>query len=136
MKEQSSNTTAKSRSKLPIILFWIATVLASFELGFGALWDFNVLNPGYVPGVMRHIGYPAYMATILGTWKVLGCAAIIAPRFRRLKEWAYAGAVFNFSGAAVSHPMAGDKATAAIMPLVFTALTLVSWWLRPESRKL
>jgi hypothetical protein len=29
--------------------------------------------------------------------------ALLAPRLPRLKEWAYAGAVFNYTGAAASH---------------------------------
>ena len=39
---------------------------------------------------MAELGYPAYFVTILGTWKVLGGLAILAPRLPRLKEWAYA----------------------------------------------
>jgi DoxX-like family len=32
----------------------------------------------------------------------------MVPRFPRLKEWAYAGAVINYGGAAASHFLAGD----------------------------
>jgi uncharacterized membrane protein YphA (DoxX/SURF4 family) len=36
---------------------------------------------------MAELGYPAYVVTILGAWKVLGGLAILAPRLPRLKEW-------------------------------------------------
>ena len=43
---------------------------------------------------------------------------IIAPRFPRLKEWAYAGSFFQFSGA-VAALLAGDVVEAWLAPLVF-----------------
>ena len=47
---------------------------------------------------MTHLGYPTCFCVILGFWKVLG-AAVLAPRFPRLEEWAYAGTVHNSTGA-------------------------------------
>ncbi len=46
---------------------------------------------------MAHLGYPAYFCVILGVWKVLGASAVLARRFPRLKEWAYAGTVFDLT---------------------------------------
>jgi hypothetical protein len=59
-----------------------------------------------------HLGYPLYFVTILGFWKVLGAMALLAPRFPRLKEWAYAGTFFEMTGAAASHAMSGNAAVA------------------------
>ena len=59
-------------------------------------------------GILKHLGYPGYFSVILGVWKVLGSVAVLAPRFPRLKEWAYAGMFFNMTGAAASHLAAGD----------------------------
>lgn len=61
---------------------------------------------------------------------------MLAPRFPRLKEWAYAGIVFDLTGAAVSHAASGDGAAKVITPLVMVAITIASWSLRPHSRKL
>ena len=50
------------------------------------------------PAVIQPItalGYPLYLASILGVWKLLGAAAITAPGLPRLKEWAYAGVLFD-----------------------------------------
>jgi hypothetical protein len=58
------------------------------------------------------------------------------PRFPRLKEWAYAGILFEMTGAAASHAMGADGAWHVIVTLLFAALTVSSWALRPQSRTL
>ena len=40
---------------------------------------------------ITHLGYPVYLLTILGVWKILGVVGVLIPKFPRLKEWAYAG---------------------------------------------
>ena len=52
---------------------------------------------------MKHLGYPSYFLVLLGSWKVLGAVALLIPRHALLKEWAYAGAFFTYTGAIVSH---------------------------------
>jgi hypothetical protein len=51
------------------------------------------------------------------------------------KEWAYAGTVFDLTGAAASHLAVGDDAMKVATPLVFTALAFASWALRPPARR-
>ena len=85
---------------------------------------------------MAHLGYPAYFAAILGFWKVLGSIALVVPRFPRLKEWAYAGIFFDLTGAAVSHAVCHDEAWHVLVTSGFAVLTLVSWALRPQGRRL
>src|SRR5262249_9424315 len=51
-------------------------------------------------------------------------------------EWAYAGAFFQWTGAAASHLLAGDGVGAWLPPLVFTTFAVVSWALRPADRRL
>ncbi len=60
------------------------------------------------------------------------------PGFPQLKEGAYAGIVFNMTGAAVSHAFVGDYGAYAyhiFVPLSFAILVLASWMLRPKNRK-
>jgi len=64
--------------------------------------------PATTEGVLA-LGYPDHFLTILGVWKVLGAIAILAPRFPRLKEWAYAGSFFDFTGAIVAHTVSGSN---------------------------
>jgi len=87
------------------VAYWVTTALLAFELGLGGVWD--VLRVPQVRGVMDRLGYPAYFLIILGVWKILGAIAVIIPRFPRLKEWAYAGVVFNLTGALASHIASG-----------------------------
>jgi hypothetical protein len=51
------------------------------------------------------------------------------------QEWAYAGIVFNMTGAAAPHLAVGDGAGTLVGPLVFTGLALASWALRPPARR-
>lgn len=82
------------------------------------------------------LGYPAYLMTLIGVWKLLGTAAVLAPRMPLLKEWAYAGFFFCMSGAAISHFAAGHSVGLILPPLLLLALTMISWYLRPADRKL
>jgi hypothetical protein len=81
------------------------------------------------------LGYPLYLLTILGIWKVLGTVAVLIPRFPLLKEWAYAGFFFAMSGAIFSHLACGDSAKEFFGPVLLVVLTVVSWYFRPSDRK-
>jgi DoxX-like family len=93
----------------------------------------DILQLPYVRAVMEHLDYPIYFLVILGVWKIPCAVTLLAPRFPRLKEWAYAGAIFNYTGAGASHVAVGDGASQWAAPLFFAALTLASWALRPSS---
>jgi len=99
-------------------------------------WLMDVQHVPQVMVVMRHLGYPPYFTTILGIWKVLGALALVVPLFPRLKEWAYAGLTFELTGAAASHAMRADGIGNIAVPLIFAAIALVSWALRPQDRML
>jgi uncharacterized membrane protein YphA (DoxX/SURF4 family) len=116
------------------IAYWVTTGLIAAAFVLGGAVD-AIAAPDTV-AFLAHLGYPAYFARLIGVWKVLGGLALLAPRLPRLKEWAYAGIVFDLTGAAVSHAATGDAAARVMMPLVLTALALASWSLRPQSRKL
>jgi uncharacterized membrane protein YphA (DoxX/SURF4 family) len=120
--------------KLEKIGYWAATGLAAFAFVFGGIMD-ATRAPAVMVG-MEHLGYPAYFAVILGIWKVLGAVVLLVPRFPRLKEWAYAGMVFDLTGAAASHAVVGDPAANVVTPLVLLGIVAASWLLRPESRVL
>ena len=85
--------------------------------------------------MIQHLGYPLYLLTLLGVWKLLGVIAILIPKFGLLKEWAYAGFFFAMSGAVVSHLAVRDEPIALFGPLLLIVLTIVSWYYRPENRK-
>ena len=84
---------------------------------------------------ITHLGYPIYLLTILGLWKLLGVVAVLIPKFPLLKEWAYAGFFFVMSGAIFSHIAVGDRVVEMFPGLLLLILTVVSWYLRPADRK-
>lgn len=126
-------------TKINKIVYWIATLwLALGMLATGTLQLFKMKAEGAVapPGVegITHLGYPVYLLTILGVWKILGVVALLIPRFPLLKEWAYAGFFFAMSGALYSHIAVGDPVKELIPSLLLLVLTMVSWYFRPASR--
>jgi uncharacterized membrane protein YphA (DoxX/SURF4 family) len=119
------------------------TTVIVLELLAGGLTDLmhggtDVVAGQPVVDVLAHLGYPAYLLTILGLWKLSAGIALLAPGFPRLKEWAYAGAFFVYTGAAASGMVRGhnDPSTLIWGPLIFAAITIASWALRPQSRTL
>jgi DoxX-like family len=116
------------------LAYWIFTVIVAGEMIAGAMWD--LLRIEYVRVVLTHLGYPLYLLLILGVWKLPCGVVLLLPRFLRLKEWAYAGAFFNYSGAVASHVFVGDRATIWVWPLIFAIATVASWALRPPERRL
>ena len=113
--------------------YWVATVLLALGFLVGGVSDL-AHAPQVVDG-LASLGYPAYLASILGAWKVLGALAVAVPKFPRLKEWAYAGIAFDLSGALVSHLLCGQTDKIAF-PIVLLLVAGASWALRPASRKL
>jgi uncharacterized membrane protein YphA (DoxX/SURF4 family) len=113
------------------IVYWVATVSVAAELAVGGVWD--LLRIDYVRDVVEHLGYPTYLLTIMGVWKIPGAVALLIPRFPRLKEWVYAGAVINYASAVASHVIIGDGIGAIIAPAALLALTVTSWALRPAA---
>ena len=116
------------------IAYWTLTLIIGWEMIAGSMWD--LLRIEYTRSVLDHLGYPHYLLLILGVWKLPCAIAWFVPGFPRLKEWAYAGAIFNYTGAAASHLLVGDGPNRWAAPLVFALLTLGSWALRPPDRRL
>jgi hypothetical protein len=130
-----------TKSKTNKIIYWIATIWLStgmlstglFQL-FKAKVDGSLSPPG-VYGITR-LGYPVYILTILGVWKILGVIALLIPKYPLLKEWAYAGFFFLMSGAVYSHIANGDALSELIPGTIQLIATVVSWYFRPADRRL
>ena len=114
--------------------YWLATAVVAGELGLGGVWD--IARIPFVRDLAVHLGYPSYFLVLLGSWKVLGAVALLIPRHALLKEWAYAGAFFTYTGSIVSHLTTGyDRGEVGLLAAL-TAATVLSWALRPTSRRL
>ncbi|QHW35484.1 DoxX family protein (plasmid) [Paenibacillus rhizovicinus] len=116
------------------IAYWVSTISATALLFIGGI--LFIMQGEHQIEEMNHLGYPVYILTFLGIGRILGSVAIVIPRFPRLKEWAYAGFVIDLIAASASHAYAGDNLVEIASPLIFLVLIIVSWALRPSSRKL
>jgi uncharacterized membrane protein len=121
----------KKRNK---IIYWIATGFLSFGMLAGGVQQLLQIG-GYVE-IFTQLGYPLYLMSILGFWKILGVVAILVPKFPLVKEWAYAGFFFAMSGAAASHIAANQSFNEVIPSLVLLTMTVASWYFRPANRKI
>jgi len=115
------------------IIYWVATLWLA--LGMTATAVVQLLKNEQETAMMKQLGYPPYLLTLLGTWKILGVITVLVPRFPLLKEWAYAGFFFAMSGAVFSHIAIGDQAITLFGPLLLLVLTMISWYFRPPGRK-
>ncbi|MBC7900628.1 MAG: DoxX family protein [Saprospiraceae bacterium] len=114
-------------------IYWIATLWLA--LGMVSTGIVQLIRPEEEVAKLTHLGYPVYLLTILGIWKIMGVAAVLIPKFPVLKEWAYAGFFFAMSGAAISHIAVGDPVSEIFPSLLLLMLTVVSWHFRPGSRR-
>ncbi|TCK82917.1 DoxX family protein [Albibacterium bauzanense] len=115
------------------IIYWIATIWLA--LGMLSTGIVQLLKMKEEVDMMTNLGYPGYLLTILGVWKILGVIAVLIPKFPLLKEWAYAGFFFAMSGAVISHLVQGDDAKDFFGPILLLILIFVSWYFRPADRK-
>jgi hypothetical protein len=117
-----------------IIAYWVATLWLSLGMLSSA-----VLQLIKMPEVLQsfdRLGYPKYLLTLLGVWKIVGIIVLIAPKLPLAKEWAYAGFFFVASGALVSHIAVGEGFGEIFPSGLLLILTGASWYLRPEGRRL
>jgi hypothetical protein len=80
-------------------------------------WVFTILGPGAVFDALKHpeaiksvtmLGYPEYIVAYVGVAKIIGIIAILIPGYPRIKEWAYAGIIFDLITAMYSQIIMGE----------------------------
>lgn len=121
-------------SKRNKIIYWIATLWLS--LGMMSTGIVQLLKVDSEIEFILNMGYPVYFLTIISIWKILGVIAVLLPKFLLVKEWAYAGFFFCMSGAIFSHLALNHTFKEIAPPLLLLTLTVISWFFRPESRKI
>ena len=107
------------------IIYWILTGLFAFVMLGSAIPDMLVM-PIAVQG-FHEIGMPAYLLPFLGYAKLLGVIAILIPGYPRIKEWAYAGLIFDLIGATYSVASSGKEAANWIPMIPIIALGFGSY---------
>ena len=96
---------------------------------YALLWNHTVKE------IFDKIHFPYYFLTLLAISKILALVALLIPRFPRLKDWAYAGLVFVYGGATYLNLASHDKVMDWVSPAALGVIALVSWALRPPSRR-
>ena len=107
------------------VYFWIST-------------GFIFLMEGVMPALtsqtelakvgISHLGYPQYFGNALVIFKVLGVLALVIPNLpKRIKEWAYAGFIFDFLFASISHGVVDGINFQTFLPLIVLLILMVSY---------
>ena len=108
------------------IIFWTTTtIIFLFE---GVLTALTSQTDVAKQGV-SHLGYPLYFGSALVIFKVLGALVLIIPKLpKRLKELAYAGFLFDFLFASISHFAIDGMDFQSFFPLIFLAILGASYF--------
>jgi len=109
------------------IFYWSTTGLVLFFLLPGAVM--NIMKTPDWLEVFKALGYPEYLLPFLGVAKLCGCIVIVLPKLARLKEWAYAGIVFDLVGAIYSGLMVSGFEPAMLIMFVALGVVMSSYWL-------
>lgn len=121
-------------SKRNKIIYWTTTIFLSIGMLAGGIQQ--MLQIGGYNEIVTKLGYPLYMLSILGVWKIMGVIAILLPKRPLLKEWAYAGFFFVMTGAAISHIVMKEPFVEVVPSLTLLIVIIVSWYFRPVDRKM
>jgi uncharacterized membrane protein YphA (DoxX/SURF4 family) len=119
------------------IVYWIFTIWMCLGMVSTAVVQLMKMQDG--AGAVKSVtllGYPQYMLTILGVWKLLGVIAVLIPGFKLLKEWAYAGFFFVMSGALISHLIMHSPFKDTFPSILLLTLVIISYASRPANRKI
>jgi len=109
------------------IFYWIVTGLFLLLMLFSSIS--SLLAPAQAETFFKDLNMPSYLISFLSVAKILGVVAILIPGYPRLKEWAYAGMIFDLIGAMYCNYASG-KTTAEWLPIIFfIALAFVSYFL-------
>lgn len=113
------------------IIFYISTLILSFGMLWGGYLD-ATQNEMAVAGI-TFLGYPSYFATIIGVAKILGVIGIWQGKIIFLRNWAYAGFVFDTLGA-IASTLAIDAPFVMILPALLAFVLVIASFI--SARKL
>jgi len=108
------------------IIYWILTALFAFVMFGSAIPDalmMDLAKQGF-----KEIQLPAYLLPFVGIAKILGVIAILIPGNPRIKEWAYAGLIFDLIGATYAIAASGKPAENWAPLCLFIALGFGSYY--------
>lgn len=117
------------------IAYWVVTGLFAAFMIFSSTGNVMSDAPS-VDLIHTQMGFPKYIIPFLGVAKILAAITILIPKLDRIKEWAYAGLVFDLVGATYSFIALGYPASGWGMMLVFVGVALLSYYLHRRRQQL
>ena len=108
------------------ILYWVFTAPIAAMMLFSGIQNAMVTTSS-VDLLATQLHYPVYIISFLGVAKVLGVIGILIPGYPRIKEWAYAGLLFDLTGALYSTIAIGTPASGWILMLPFILFLVLSY---------
>ena len=107
------------------MIYWISTSM--IFIMEGVIPAFTSQTELAKQGI-SHLGYPGYFGNALVVFKVLGAIALLIPQVpKRIKEFAYAGFVFDFVFASLSHFVVDGVDFQSFFPLIFLVILVGSY---------
>lgn len=109
------------------IAYWVATGLFCLMFVASAVWTL-VDIPGTIKET-QELGYPSFTVVPLGIAKLLGIVAILSNRSKGLKEFAFAGFLYDLILALLGHyyhPGVGTGIGVAIFGIVLWVLAFLA----------
>lgn len=107
------------------ISYWATTIVVAIMMVYSA---YAYLTQDAMVQAFRHLGYPDYFRVELAYGKLIGVILLVAPVSARIKEWVYAGFIITFVSAFIAHSASGDPVNYRVMPLIFLALLITSYF--------
>ena len=107
------------------MIYWITTSIVFIMEGvIPALTSQTALAKEGI----KHLQYPIYFGNALVIFKVLGALMLIIPQVPKIiKELTYAGFIFIFLFASISHFAVDGFGFPGILPLIFLGILMVSY---------
>lgn len=110
--------------KRDTIIYYTATSLLTLLMLFSVSMYF--FKHDDVAVMFTAFGYPTYIIYPYAIAKLLGLFAIWNPKFKTIKEWAYAGFCFAFILAFFAHYMINDgEHTGALVALILLIISYI-----------
>ena len=106
-------------------VYWISTAVFVVLMVFSASQE--LAHAPELVEAMEVLGFPIYVLSMLGTAKLLGVVALLAPGWPHLKEWAYAGFAFDLGGGFIAHLIMEDTLERTLPSLVCFLVVAVSY---------
>lgn len=116
------------------IAYWVLTILLAAFVMMSVIPNIMV-DKGSVDMIHGMMGYPIYLIRFLGVAKLLAVIGILVPGFPRIKEWSYAGILFDLVGATYSFIAIGTPILDLWMLFLSIIVLFASYFLHLERLK-